>query len=460
MRKTQLFCFFMALLFCLFSYPVYAVDSPAYKKLIYEEPVYTMDVTVQELLDYYSNAETDEILDLKENNYTYGEVAVGGVKKECHVYMRTFSITDISDHSAEEVRTLADSIFTEVKASLSSKYIKCIARSYSINVSGVPDKNSGGYKSFTVKFLIATGESNEERQQVINELVRPAVAQWEGLDISQKLIKLNEFLLSGQFTYDVSQINRSSVYAFVTEKKGVCEEYSGLTALFLDELGLENSIITGKTDGLTHMWNLVTVHGRVYHLDILHNGPIDENGVHVEITREYLLVSTEYILQSRTPNEQYEKYYKDAVYNYVFEGIPDEIPKDIFEVKDGVMSQIPLYTSVSSLIEELTEGGGFLYVTSADGTPLAEDALVGSGCVLTLEANGVKKEALTLHVMGDINGDGMLSSDDLEIISSVILRRDEEATSSYKRFCDINGDGAVTVTDFLSFSVLGGTISL
>ena len=458
MKRIRILCFVISLIFCVLSYPVYASDSPAYKKLINEEPVYTMDVTVEQLLDFYKASSTDEILDLTENNYTEGAVSVGGIKTVCHVYMRTFSITDIGNYKLSEAKALADSIFEKVKGSLSEKYMKCIARSYSINISGIPDKATDTYKSFTVKFLIAAGESNEERASVINEFVKPAAATWEGLDIGDKIIKLNEFLLNGQFSYDISKINRSSIYAFINDKKGVCEEYAGLTSLFLDEFGCKNSIITGKVNGEGHMWNIAYVNDRPYHLDILHNGPVDENGAHVEITRDFLLVSSEKISASRTPDKRYEEVCKSAVYDYIFEGVPTSLPTDIFNITDGMINTVPVGTPVASLKEAYEEGSAFLVFTSKDGKILADDELVGSGCVISIEANGKIIDSATFFVMGDVNGDGITDKNDLDAVAAVIMRR--EGTEGLEVFCDMNLDKAVTVTDFLLFSVLAGTISL
>lgn len=457
MKRIRVLSFITALLFCVFSYPVYAVESPAYKKLINEEPVYTMDVTVEQLLDFYKTSSTDEILDLTKNNYTEGAVSVGGIKTVCHVYMRTFSITDIGNYKSDEAKALADSIFEKVKGSLSEKYIKCIARSYSINISGIPDKTTGTYKSFTVKFLIAAGESNEERAAVINEFVKPAAAMWEGLDIGDKIIKLNEFLLSGQFSYDISKINRSSIYAFIKDKKGVCEEYSGLTSLFLDEFGCKNTIITGKTNNESHMWNIVYINERPYHLDILHNGPVDENGTHVEITREFLLVSSEKVTPSRTPDKRYEEVCKGAVYNYIFEGVPTELPTDIFGIENGMINTLPVGTPVLSVKEAYGENSAFLVFKANDGRVLSDDELIGSGCVISLEANGKIIDSATFYVTGDVDGNGIMDKNDLDAVTSVIMRRD--TAEGIERFCDINFDGAVTVTDFLMLSVLGNTIS-
>ncbi len=444
---------------CILAYPAFASDSPAYKQLVSEKPVFVRSVTVDGLYGFYKNSTVKEILDLKENNSTKGIVSVGGVPTECYVYMRTFSITDISNYTIDEAKTLADKMFTEIKSILSSTYIKCIARSYSISVSGNADKENDTYKSYTVRFLIATGESNEERAEVISNFVRPAAASWEGLTEGEKFIKLNEFILNGQFSYDMEFVNRSSVYAFITGKKGVCEEYAGLTSLFLDEMGYKNHLITGTVGGTKHVWNIVYINDRPYHLDILHNGPIDENGVHTQITRDFLLVSTAIASMNRIPDEKYLDICSNAVYNYVFEGAPSEIPSEFFHVENGMMSRIPILSSVEYIKTLLSLDSEFFRFIGKDGAVLSDSTLVGSGCTLVLDVNGYILQSITLCVSGDVDGDGRITDYDVNTVRSIILRTDSDAVQQYAQFCDINEDGVVTVSDFIGFSRLKDSIT-
>ncbi len=459
MKKTRFLCLCLAFFACVMAYPVSATDSPAYKQLLAEKPVFVKEVTIDELYGFYENASVDEIFDPAENNFTKGDVTVGGLPVECYVYMRTFSITDISNYTIDEAKALADSMFASIKSSLSSKYVKCIARSYSINISGVPDKLSDTYKSFTVKFLIATGESNEERAEVITGFVRPTIEQWEGFSEGDKFKKLNAFILNGQFSYDMSFFNRSSVYSFITDKKGVCEEYAGLTALFLDEMGYKNSIVTGMSGDMMHVWNIVYINGRPYHLDILHNGPVDENGVHTAVTRDYLLVSTEAVMKNRVPDEKHSEVCALAVYDYIFEGAPTHIPNEIFKTENGIMWGLPLFSSVSDIMEQLSLDGEFFKFIGIDGNEMEKDALVGSGCRLTLEVNGGVIQSFTLCAEGDIDGDGMIGDGDISIIKDVILRKSTEIMSRFSPFCDMNRDKAVTVSDFLCFLRLKDSIT-
>lgn len=454
MKTLKPLCVFMCIVMLICSFPFYcSAESPAYSQLMEQEPVFVMDSTFEGIVDFYKNASYGEILSSEQCNYINDKVAVNDKLVDCHVYMRTFNITDAGFYTSEAAKEMGGEVYKAVKNEISSKYIKCIARSFSISVKGTLDKRTGRYRSLTVHFFIATGESNEEREQVIQQLVKPAASQWAELDDAGKLLSLNDFILSGRFAYDMEQINRSSVYAFVQEGLGVCEEFAGLTALFLDEMGYTNYLVTGKVAAGLHIWNMVQINGRIYHLDILHNTAVDAEGKVGQITRDNLLVSTEKITKNRTVDEKYSHLSSLAIYDYAFENTPSEIVCDIFEKNNGMLYRIPLFTTARSL-RDLIGLDGFLFIESPSGESVSDDSYVGSGCNLILNVNGTVLETLVLCVDGDVDGDGVAAQSDLDVMSDVILRTRDQASDNLNFFCDITEDGCVTVTDYITLNRL------
>ena len=459
MKKSKPLCVFMCIVMLICSFPFYCVaESPAYSQLMEQEPVFVMDSTFEGIVDFYKNSSYSEILSSEQCNYINDKVAVKDKLVDCHVYMRTFNITDAGRYTSDDAKEMGSAVYQAVKDEISNKYIKCIARSFSISVKGTLDKRTDRYKTLKVHFFIATGESNEEREQVIQQLVRPTVSQWAELDDAGKLLALNDFILSGEFSYDMEQINRSSVYAFFQERLGVCEEFAGLTALFLDEMGYTNYLVTGKVAESLHIWNMVQINGRIYHLDILHNTAVDAEGKVGQITRDNLLVSTETITKSRTVDEKYSYLSSLAVYDFAFENTPSQIVCDIFEKNNGMLYRIPLFTTVRSL-KELIGLDGFLFIESPSGELVSDDSYVGSGCSLILNVNGTVLERLVLCVDGDVDGDGIAAQSDLDVMSDVILRNFEQVSDEVKFFCDITEDGNVTVTDYITMSKLVAAVA-
>lgn len=63
-----------------------------------------------------------------------------------------------------------------------------------------------------------------------------------------------------------------TAYGALTKGKAVCEGYARSVLLLLQRMGFRATLVTGSDkQGNLHMWNLVTVNGRNYHLDATWN---------------------------------------------------------------------------------------------------------------------------------------------------------------------------------------------
>ncbi len=437
----------LAVLFAVMSLSVYAAEPNAYSELAAEEPVYQRELTLAELEEYYSAASTDEILDPAECNYIYGEVSVGGVTELCHVYMRTFVIKEIADSSQAGLEALAKRIVSFVKKSAASKYIKCIARTYNARISKVVKNADDTVTSITVKIFIACGEKTEDRAALREGYVAGIVAELEPLSDGERFIRLNELMLDGRFKYDMTYRHRCSSVALVNEGMGVCEEYAGFTSLVLDGLGYENSIITGEAGGIPHMWNLVVIDGRTYHLDILHDGPVNELGEHTEVLRRYLLVSENTVKDTHIIADTYAEQSEKALYDYVFDGYPTEIA-GAFELNGEKYVYAEKYNMTSEELCEQFGAAGFMTVTKSD-EPVEGETAAGSGCLLSLAVNGKTIDTCRLVVRGDLTGSGATEDEDAALLTEYLLGDLDGVSDLFILAADLDGNGLLTVTDLI-----------
>ena len=69
----------------------------------------------------------------------------------------------------------------------------------------------------------------------------------------------------------------------------VCEGYAEAMNSLLISAGIKSYIIDGYGDGGLHEWNLVNIHGSLYHLDATFNDPISAKGN--VITHNYFVVN-------------------------------------------------------------------------------------------------------------------------------------------------------------------------
>lgn len=445
----------LAVVFAVLSVPVSAADSPAYNELAEQTPVWQRELTLAELQEYYMTADTDEILDPAQCNYTYGEVSVGGVAELCHVYMRTFVITDVEGMTIYDLEALAKRIVTFVKGSFATKYMKCIAKTYNARITKYVKDPYGEMDSVTVKIFIACGEKTEDRIALKQGYVAAIADELLPLSDGQRFLRLNELMLDGRFRYDITYRHRCSSVALVNDGCGVCEEYAGFTSLVLDALGYENYIITGEVGGMPHMWNLVCVNGRYYHLDILHNGPINAEGVHTSAERTYLLVSEKSVRQTHTIADAYIAQSSLCEYDFVFDGYPDSLPAQ--EI-NGVRYVFAPYTPVTSseFAKEL-DAEEFLTI-SKNGSELLPNDPLCSGCRIELIVNGVLLDDCVLCRAADISGDGQIGADDVMLIAEYLISDDQDITDLFLLSADMDGNEAVTVTDLIIISdIVNGT---
>ena len=426
--------------------PVAAAESPAYTALAEQEPVIVRELTLDELEAFFTEATTDEILDPAECNYIYGEVSMGGVAEFCHVYMRTFNLIDAVFMSAEELETLPVRIMNIFKEAVKYKYIKIIGKMYNVRISSRRGQD-GKTEAVYVKMFFACGEKTEDRQTLCEGLVSDIVSELTPLDDGERFLRLNDIMLDGRFKYDMSLYHRCSSVAFVKDGKGVCEDYSGLTALVLDALGYENYIIIGDIYGTPHMWNFVKVKDRYYHLDILHDGPVNSDGVHTAVFRTFLLVSEKSVKTTHTVSEQYAQLSSFAQHDYVFDGYPVNLDNTTeADGKKYMIKSAPGIT-VSELEAELFSAG-FLTVKKDDAA-LGEDDVIGTGCIVSLEVNGEVIDSCTFAAKGDVNGDGAFGEEDMELITAYLLTDGDGAEYVFTVAADMDENGVVTVTDLI-----------
>ncbi len=310
----------MALMICviaLFSFSAFAEVEPFQFEMT-EEPVYIDVKTTEEVVEFYENATTEDLLSPSANTFVKRQIVLPESAKpvEKDVVVHTFSLSDITEtdiaSAQESINEIMDEVFLEITSSLGKKYISTLVYLYGANYSMSYNAETGEVSETLLHVALALGENAGDYKNIVENYVRPNADKWRDLPSANKIIELNNFLLDGRFSYDISLKQRKSTYAFIRDGKGVCEEYAGLTSLFLDELGFENILVRGYTKNGTeledHVWNLVNVDGEWYNLDILWDGPIDENGNHTDITTDYLLKSKNTVKSTHLVKSIYNQY--------------------------------------------------------------------------------------------------------------------------------------------------------
>lgn len=126
-----------------------------------------------------------------------------------------------------------------------------------------------------------------------------------GSDYSN-LLNLHDWIIN-YMEYDANITQKATVYGGLIEKKGVCESYARIYKYILDDIGIENVLVTGtatNSSGNTedHMWNYVKLNNNWYAVDVTWDDPIvvGNGKVSKETKHRYFLKGSETFFKNHT----------------------------------------------------------------------------------------------------------------------------------------------------------------
>ncbi|MBE6724133.1 MAG: hypothetical protein E7576_02885 [Ruminococcaceae bacterium] len=106
--------------------------------------------------------------------------------------------------------------------------------------------------------------------------------------------------LSAGVRNDEAAVRGMSAYACLVDGHAVCSGYAKAFQVIASKLGIRAGRVHGiKLDGSgPHEWNIVTVNGQPYHLDVTWDDPVFAKGVQGFRSYDYFCVTTEEILRT------------------------------------------------------------------------------------------------------------------------------------------------------------------
>lgn len=130
--------------------------------------------------------------------------------------------------------------------------------------SGMIDSN--GYMGlltklkYTVDSLDAVKETHEKIDKAVKEIlfnISPDMTDFE------KVVAVHDYMVNN-YVYDISDMEQS--YLVLLDKVGVCAAYAEAFQHVMKVIGIEGTIV--KSESMGHMWNMVKIDGRWYHVDV------------------------------------------------------------------------------------------------------------------------------------------------------------------------------------------------
>ena len=185
---------------------------------------------------------------------------------------------------------------------------------------------------------VATGEQLESARTVytdaLEEILQNVHPEWTDL---QTALYLNDYLCS-HFAYDKT-LSRYSAYELLTDGTGVCQAYTLAYNALLNACGIDCTYVVSRE--MNHAWNVVTIRGNLYNVDVTYNDPSPDRLGKVSHS-SFLRSDTAFdIDHSFTYAEGYGQcldtdYDNDAVWENVNTAFVP-IGKDFYYIKSGML---------------------------------------------------------------------------------------------------------------------------
>lgn len=117
---------------------------------------------------------------------------------------------------------------------------------------------------------VATGSQLDTARTLYNEaldtILQGIHPDWNDLQIA---LYLNDYLCS-HYAYDKT-LSRYSAYELLTDGTGVCQAYTLAYNALLTACGIDCSYVVSRE--MNHAWNVVTINGDLYNVDVTYNDP-------------------------------------------------------------------------------------------------------------------------------------------------------------------------------------------
>jgi len=128
------------------------------------------------------------------------------------------------------------------------------------------------------------------------------------MTIEQKIRVIHDYIVNNT-KYDSDRLNNNiqkyesdTSYGVLFQGYGFCSGYSDTMAIFLSLMGINNYKIASER----HVWNLVNLDNKWYHLDVSWNDPVSDTGRDI-LDHTFFLIDTKKLESLNVEDHSYDK---------------------------------------------------------------------------------------------------------------------------------------------------------
>lgn len=120
-------------------------------------------------------------------------------------------------------------------------------------------------------YVTAGYRTSKEEEEYVDSTIKNITAQIinENMTDYDKVKAVNDYL-TGRFDYD-DTLQSNNAYLALTTDKTTCQGYAMTAYKMFKMAGINNKIVLGSIDGVSHGWNEVEIDGKWYNIDITNN---------------------------------------------------------------------------------------------------------------------------------------------------------------------------------------------
>ena len=161
---------------------------------------------------------------------------------------------------------------------------------------------------YTLGITVIKAYSDKEREE-INKVVNKVISEKtsNSMPIREKIRVVHDYIIDNT-EYDVLKIKNirdntyksQTAYGALIEGYATCNGYADAMAIFLDKL----NVINYKISNDDHIWNLVYLDGKWYHLDLAWDDPISDTNINRDT---YFLITTSELEELNDGTHEFDK---------------------------------------------------------------------------------------------------------------------------------------------------------
>ena len=171
------------------------------------------------------------------------------------------------DIAPEDIERCVESVYYENPGTI--LYIPTCA------VSSYPEEGEERILELRLSYPYATSTATTRRNN-LEKRAEEIIAADDGADVTEQLLWLGNFFKENvRFDESVNTSDRQArrysamtAYGALIQGSAVGEGYAMAAKLLCDKLGIPCIVVRGRLDNMDHAWNIVTLEGGQYHMDL------------------------------------------------------------------------------------------------------------------------------------------------------------------------------------------------